>query len=110
MNDFIVDSTNSNGLSAVFEDDGETGYLYIYEADGAGVIDDLQIYSNSSKSSVKEKDVEIVWSKDMKKCGVKIWGNFYGIFNTETGDKFRTKLVDNNSSPITDSELLSEFA
>jgi len=31
---FIVEAEGPNGIFGVFEDDGETGYLYIYEPDG----------------------------------------------------------------------------
>jgi hypothetical protein len=109
MNNFIVESENFNGLFGIFEDDGETGYLYLYEPKGEGVIDDLQIYSNSTKAGVKEDDVTVIWSNDLKKCGVKIWGNLYGIIDVETGKKISAKLTDKKSSPITKTETLKDF-
>lgn len=78
--DFVTDLPNKEGLFCVFEDDGETGYLYLSEHGGAGIIDHLHIYDDPDQVGVKEEDIEVVWSKDYSKCGVKIWGGFYGIF------------------------------
>ena len=70
MRDFILDKVGPSGLACVFEDDGETGYLYLYDPNGRGVLEDLQIYNRAGELKVNEKDVQVVWSTDGSKCGV----------------------------------------
>lgn len=61
---FIVDAVGPHGLAGVFEDDGDTGYLYLYEQDGRGVLEALQIYNCSKELNVDENDVTVIWSSD----------------------------------------------
>ena len=49
-------------LFGVFEDDGETGYLYFYEPGGREVFQHLHIYDRSPKLPIQEQDVRVVWS------------------------------------------------
>lgn len=106
---FIVDSGNGEGLFGVFEDDGDTGYLYYYEPDGAGIIDYLHIYDYPKKIGIRKKDIEVVWSKDFNKCGIKVWGRFYGIFDLEQSEKVATYIRDKDTPPIIDPKLLAGF-
>jgi hypothetical protein len=106
---FIIDSGNSKGLFGVFEDDGDTGYLYYYEPEGAGIVDYLHIYDYPRKIGIKKKDVEVVWSKDYEKCGVKIWGKFYGIFDLASSQKISHVIKNKEPPPINDPKLLDGF-
>ena len=108
-NDFIVESLENDGVFGVFEDDGEAGYLYLYEPDGRGMLDDLQIYSDSSSVGINQDDIEVVWSENHKKCGVKIWGKIFGVIDVITGEKTKVKITDKNTLPIPNSELIREF-
>ena len=49
MRDFILDKVGPSGLACGFEDDGETGYLYLYDPNGRGVLEDLQIYNRAGE-------------------------------------------------------------
>jgi hypothetical protein len=70
---FIVDAEGPEGIFGVFEDDGETGYLYIYEPDGAGITQHLHIYDRSALSiAIEKKDVSVDWQGN--KCSVAIGG------------------------------------
>ncbi len=109
MNDFIVDDVGPNGLACVFEDDGETGYLYLYAQDNRGILDDLHIYTRSENLEVNEDDVKVLWSTDGQKCGVVIWNGMRGIFDLEHNKKMAAKLVSPDSPPISDSQLLKNF-
>jgi hypothetical protein len=109
MTAFIVDEPGPEGLSCVFEDDGETGYLYIYDEDGRGILTHLRIYSNSEKLSVQEPDVQVIWSADGSKCGVVIWGGIRGIIDTVRRQEFRSNVEDRNSPSISDPQWLEGF-
>jgi len=52
---FIVEAQGPDGVFGVFEDDGETGYLYIYEPEGAGIIQHLHIYHRSKLPTAIER-------------------------------------------------------
>jgi hypothetical protein len=61
-------------FTAVFEDDGDTGYFYAHDrANGARVLDAVHIYN---VSSVVDKDresiAEIVWTPDGLKAALSI--------------------------------------
>lgn len=58
MSGFIVDDVGPEGLACVFEDDRETGYLYLYSPDDRGVLDDLHIYTRSENLNVTQDSVE----------------------------------------------------
>jgi hypothetical protein len=69
---FIVEAKGPNGVFGVFEDDGETGYLYIYEPE-----QHLHIYDRRTLPALLEKtDVSVDW--DGNKCMVAIHGSHQG--------------------------------
>jgi hypothetical protein len=109
MNDFIIGSANTDGLYCIFEDDGDTGYLYLSDHGGEGIIDHMHIYSHPKRLGVQETDVEVVWTTDGLKCGVKIWGNFYGVFDLVSSTKKSVLVKDRKTPPITDQALLDGF-
>jgi hypothetical protein len=106
MGEFIVEQAGPSGLFCVFEDDGETGYLYLYQPDDRGVIKHLQIYDSSKRLMVDERDVEVIWSADGKKCGVVIWDGIRGIIDLDRNKEGRAKLESRETPPITDPEWL----
>ena len=106
---FVSDSGGPDGYVGFFEDDGTTGYLYVSDRNRKEIICHLQIYINSADLHVSENDVQVVWSKDGKKCGVRIWGGMRGIIDVERGQEGRV-FVDSRETPaISDSEWLSGF-
>jgi hypothetical protein len=106
---FTVDAGNGEGLFCFFEDDGDTGYFYYHEPDGAGIIDHLHIYSHPMELGTRKRDVQVVWSNDLTKCGVKIWGSFYGIFDLASSTKMGILVKNKNTKSITDPRLLNGF-
>jgi hypothetical protein len=74
--EFIVDQEGPPGLFGVFEDDGETGYLYIYRADRR--IEHALFVYNRGDLGIDASDVEIVWSRGNAHVGVKILGEMRG--------------------------------
>ncbi len=109
MRGFILDDVGSRGLACVFQDDGETGYFYLYDEGGSGVLDDLHIYTRSANLDVAENVVEMLWSRDGNKCGVVIWERMRGIFNIQENTKIAARLESPDTSPITDPEWLKNF-
>ncbi|HZR30119.1 MAG TPA: DUF2251 domain-containing protein [Terriglobales bacterium] len=105
---FIVYSKGPNGWFAVFEDDGETGYLYLYNSEHQKVARHLHIYDCSEKLNVAAKDVKVMWSKDGTKCGVMIWNKMRGIINLK-GAEGRVWMENRDTPGIGDQEWLSGF-
>jgi hypothetical protein len=106
---FIVDGAGPEGLSCVFEDDGETGYLYVYEEHGKGILKHLQIYSRAENLNVHESDVHVMWSADGTKCGVTLWGGFRGIIDIKNEREVSTRVTHRHSPSITDQQWLNGF-
>jgi len=78
---FIVEAKGPNGVFGVFEDDGETGYLYLYEPEGARIIPHLHIYDRSKlPTTIEETDVTVDW--DGNKCSVAIQGSHRGTIES----------------------------
>jgi hypothetical protein len=109
MSDFIVDELGPDGLFGVFEDDGETGYLYLYEPDGQGVTKHLQIYNCAKKLNVQEEDVKVAWTEDGGKCGVIIWNGMRGIIDLRHDEEMSVKIESPGSPLISDPEWLKGF-
>jgi hypothetical protein len=85
--EFVTEADGPPGVFGVFEDDGQTGYLYLYEPGRREVFRHLHIYARTSDLSVHEQDVRVVWSEDFSKVGVQIWGVMRGIINLVNGQE-----------------------
>lgn len=106
---FIIAELGPGDLAGVFEDDGETGYLYLYEENGRGIISHLHIYNRSSELDVGEDDVAVVWSTTGSKCGVIIGDGMRGIIDLESHQQMTTDFVSPDSPAISDPLWLSDF-
>jgi hypothetical protein len=107
--EFVTEAAGPPGMFGVFGDDGETGYLYLYEPGGREVFHYLHIYDRTENLPVHEQDVRVVWSEDFSKVGVQIWGKMRGIINLATDQDGRVWLEDRNSAGIADREWLNGF-
>src|SRR5215831_10696123 len=92
MPDFIVDSPGPDQLSAVFEDQGGTGYLYLFDERAERILVDLLIYNESSYQRVGERDVTVLWSADGTKCGVSVLGKMRGVIELKNHSKARASI------------------
>ncbi len=63
--EFVTEAAGPQGLFGVFEDDGDTGYFYLYEPGGREVFQHLHIYDRKPNLPVQEQDVRVVWSEDL---------------------------------------------
>lgn len=61
----------------VFEDNGETGYLYITNGDHSEILDALHIYDAKSSERLQlHEEAHLVWSPDAQKAGLYYRGAF----------------------------------
>ena len=109
MKDFLVDCAGPEGLTGVFEDDGETGYLYLYKQESGEILRHLHIYDRSLEVNVKADDVRVLWSNDQKKCGVIVWEKMRGIIDLGDDREGRVWIEDRNTPGIGDSDWLAGF-
>jgi hypothetical protein len=107
-NGFVAAADRSDGLAGVFEDDGDTGYLYLYN-ENRGVVRHLHVYSRNARLNVTESDVYVCWSTDGNKCGVVILGKMRGIIDVNMKTEGRVFMETNQSPGIGDEDWLEGF-
>lgn len=105
---FITSVKGPDGWFAVFEDDGDTGYLYVYYSEQQEVVRHLHIYDRSEQLNVAPKDVEVMWSKDGTKCGVAVWNKMRGVIDLNDGEG-RVWMESRDTPGIGDKKWLSGF-
>ena len=74
-------------LAGVFENDGDTGFFYLYKVDapeGQGIIDAVQVEVGPPSNS----DVEVFWSSDQSLVGLQLGGRLVALFDCLTGEKY----------------------
>ncbi len=104
---FIVFDKTPSGIFAVLEDDGETGYLYVYT--GQTILRNLHVYNRSKGVDVSRTDVRTLWSENGTKCGVMIWGKMRGIVDLKKELPGRVWLESYDTPGIDDKEWLRGF-
>jgi len=67
---FIAECQGPFGLFGVFEDDGDTGYLYLY--DGKEILEHHWVYNRRSDNQATESNTEVSWSDEDQEFVVKI--------------------------------------
>jgi hypothetical protein len=106
---FVSDVDGPEAFVGFFEDDGETGYLYVSDRRLKKVVRHLQIYNDSRAVAPEESDISVVWSANGKKCAVIIFGGIRGIIDMERGIEGRSFMRDRLSPPIQDQQWLRGF-
>lgn len=106
---FIHCEKGPSNLFCVFEDDGTTGYLYIFEREQRAILQHVHLYDDPNALGVKSKDVDVVWSDDCKKCGVIIWNKMRGIIDIAKKREGRIWLESRDTPGITDRQWLKGF-
>ena len=86
---FVIDEMSPNGKwLSVFEDDGETGYLYFCplasNGEMVGIADALWIYNQISPSINECEKVDIIWSEDSMKSILIDDGECWGMFDLKS--------------------------
>ena len=106
---FIVDMAGQNELVAVFEDDGDTGYLYLYDSKSCTILEDVHVYDRAQRVNVRPKDVDVIWSGDNTKCGVMIWGKMRAIIDRKRDRPGRVWLESRDTPGVGDPDWLAGF-
>lgn len=73
--DFMLYSAGPQGIFAVFEDFGQSGWFYVYDALQQRILKSAYIY-NRANAWVEEDVIDIGWAADDSACGVAVWGEF----------------------------------
>jgi hypothetical protein len=107
--DFVINATGPDDLLAVFEDNRETGYLYLYDSKEHRVVEHLLIYDRSEEVNVVARDLWVGWSDDGAKCGVAVWNKMRGIIDRVKKQEGRIKLESRSTPGIVDPEWLKGF-
>ncbi len=106
---FVGDTDGPAEYVGFFEDTGETGDLYVSDRKQDKIVQHLQVYVDPGSLEVKEDDVEVFWSSDGSKCGVRIWGGMRGIIDMRKQRSVRAPLWNRLSEPIRDRNWLRGF-
>jgi hypothetical protein len=90
MSAIFEDATRSAGdRSAVFEYDGDTGYFYLYNAQGEQgrkVVAAIRVLHGDS--DLQQEDVAIRWGADEGVVGLFIRGQLWAAFDDRTGARY----------------------
>ena len=73
--DFLLYSAGPGGMVAVFEDFGQCGWFYLYDAEPQKILKSAYIY-NRANVAVEEDVIDIGWAADDSCCGLAVWGEF----------------------------------
>lgn len=106
---FVIYEKGPVGLFGVFEDDGDTGYLYIFDAAEQKILQRLQVYDDAKGLSISPDDVHVTWGESGTKCGVVIWTRMRGIIDLAGKREGRVKLESRETPGIDDRDWLDGF-
>ena len=73
----------SSIFSAVFEDDGDTGYFYAYDRaqQESPILDAVHVYNVSSAGDIDDAILEVAWSADGLKAALLIDGHPHALID-----------------------------
>jgi hypothetical protein len=75
---FTIQQDGQDGLVGIFEDDGETGTLYLFDSkvggDDEGILAWIPVYVRSNEFAPTESDVWVAWSIDFSKIAAIVKG------------------------------------
>jgi hypothetical protein len=106
---FLIESRSPKGLYGVFEDEGETGYLYVFDPDTIRILNHVHVYDRTDEVRVGPTDVAVVWSIDASKVGVRVWHRMRAIIDLTKARPAREWLTSRNSPRLDDPEWLEGF-
>ncbi|MEL7569245.1 MAG: DUF2251 domain-containing protein [Eubacteriaceae bacterium] len=97
---FIIESSSpDNKWITVFEDNGQTGYLYLCCANENGeldnIIDHLWIYNQINPPIEECEEVFIIWSVDSDRTGLIVDDECWGIFDLSSNRKLNAPRENN---------------
>jgi hypothetical protein len=96
---FILYSPGPGGVLAVFEDDNETGWLYLYDTAQRTILRSAHVY-NRADVAVAEDEVDIGWAADESVCGLAVWGQFRAFLGISNALEMRKPVVSDDEQGI----------
>ncbi len=105
---FMLYAPGPEGIFAVFEDSGQTGWFYIYGAKQRAILKSAHIYDRA-KVTVDEDVVDIGWAVDGSACGLAIWGEFRAFLGVEKDLALRKPVMDAEERGIPSSDWPAGF-
>lgn len=111
MKGFIKSITCCNGLIGVFEDDGETGYIYSYSPSERKIYWDLIIYQRESGSLEPVKDdIQLIFEKELKLLGVYVWNKLRGYVVVPNINRHRLRFSSPDDPGISNFVLPEQYS
>ena len=100
---------SDKSIGVFFEDDGDTGYFYLFDPRAAGgekILSAIQIYKK--RPNINSRDINIIWDKSETKIAVAIKNKIRGIFDIISNMNYSYNRQEGVISPIP-SEILNSF-
>lgn len=105
---FMLYSPGPEGVFAVFEDSGRSGWFYLYGEAPKKILKCAHIY-NRSKVAVDEDLVDIGWAADGSACGLAVWGEFRAFLGVSKDLEMRKPVMHSEERGIPASDWPAGF-
>jgi hypothetical protein len=117
---FTIQQEGQEGLVGIFEDDGETGTLYLFDStldDGdQGILVWIPVYVRSEAFQPSQSDVWVTWSIDFSKVAATVKGQnqspqdcFRPILDARSRQAANRFMREASAEPLRESEWLRGF-
>lgn len=111
MEKFIKSTECFSDLEGVFEDDGETGYLYSYSPSERKVYWDLIIYQREPEVlEPAESEVKLIFDNKFKTLGVYVWGKLRGYITLPNVKRERLQFSSSEDAGISGFTLPEKYS
>ncbi len=105
---FMLYAPGPEGIFAVFEDDDQTGWFYLYGTEQRAILKSAHIY-NRSNVAVDEDVVDIGWAADGSACGLAVWGEFRAFLGVSSDLATQKPVMDAEECGIPTSDWPAGF-
>ncbi|MGC2529161.1 MAG: DUF2251 domain-containing protein [Candidatus Acidiferrum sp.] len=105
---FMLYAPGPEGIFAVFQDDDQTGWFYLYGAEQRAILKSAHIY-NRSNVAVDEDVVDIGWAADGSACGLAVWGEFRAFLGVSNDLETQKPVMDAEERGIPTSDWPAGF-
>lgn len=105
---FMLYSSRPDGILAVFEDSGDVGWFYLFEAARRKILKGAHIYNRSDVAPTDDV-VDIGWGADDSACGIALWGQFRAFLGVHNDLQIRKRVLSADEDGIPSSEWPAGF-
>jgi hypothetical protein len=117
---FRIQQEGQEGLVGIFEDDGETGTLYLFDSragyDEEGILAWIPVYVRSSAFAPTENEIWVAWSIDFRRVAAIVKGLcqnprdcFRAVIDSRSKQTCNRFMKDASAEPLRDSAWLTGF-